>query len=120
MKSKGEIYLNSEKQLRQGGTSAISVLTQNRNHEDPIAQLIAETLIVWIQGNAPEYQAALDYLDYIPKRVAQTPIRVPRPIGVSNDLNERFGNRVADFLALRLVKEEEWPRWWCCWCVVLS
>jgi hypothetical protein len=26
-------------------------------------------------------------------------------------LNERFGSRVADFLALRLVKEPNWPRW---------
>ena len=111
IESKGETYLGAEEQLRQGGASAISVLSQNRSHKDPIAQLIAETLMAWIQGNAPEYQAALDYLDYIPKRVASTPIKVPRPIGVANDLNERFDHRAADFLALRLVKEEEWPRW---------
>jgi hypothetical protein len=68
-------------------------------------------LMSWISNKAPEYQPALDYLDEAPKRAARTPAMEPSPRGVANVLNERFGSRVADFLALRLVKETNWPRW---------
>lgn len=107
----GKNYLDAEYQLRQGGSAAINTLQKNRNHPDPIARLMAECLLLWMQGKAPEYQEVLDYLGYIPKELAKTPVGYPPPIGICNDLSERFASRVADFLALRLVKEKDWPRW---------
>jgi hypothetical protein len=109
--STGREYLAAEQQLMQGGTYAAETLSKNLQHPDPLARLTAKVLLEWMEGKAPEYQAALEYLDYIPKRLAETPAGAPRPIGVANDLNERFGGRVAEFLALRLFKEADWPRW---------
>lgn len=111
IESHGKAYLDAEYLLRQGGSAAINTLYQNRNHPDPIARLMVESLLPWMQGKAPEYQAAFDYLDYIPKRLAETPAMTPPPIGIANALSEYFGYRVANFLALRLVKQNDWPRW---------
>lgn len=111
IESRGNDYLDAEFLLRQGNSDAINTLCQNRNHPNPIARLMVESLLLWMEGKTSEYQAALDYLDYIPKRLAKTPVGVPPPIGVSNELSDRFGSRVADFLALRLVKQDDWPRW---------
>lgn len=109
--SRGDPYLEAESQLRDGGTAAAEVLQGYREHPEPIARLLATTLLKWVRGQAPEYQAALEYLEYIPKRLAKTPVGAPPPTGVANELGERFGGRAADFLALRLVKETDWPRW---------
>lgn len=111
IESRGKDYLDAEYLLRQGGSAAVNTLYQNRNHPDPIARLIVESLLLWLQGKASEHQAALDYLDYIPKRLAKTPVGSPPPLGVSNELRDRFGDRVANFLALRLVKQDDWLRW---------
>ena len=111
IESYGKDYLDAEYQLRQGGSAAMNTLRQNRNHPDPIARLMVECLFLWMQGKAPEFQAALDYLDDAPKRVEGTRLLAPPPISIAYVLNKRFGSRVADFLALRLVKEKDWPRW---------
>jgi len=108
----GQEYLDAEMNLRNGGQLTLNTLRAKASqHPDPIAILIASCLQKWIQGSVPEFQQALDYLDYIPKRLAQTPAGVPRPIGVANDLNERFSSKVRELLALRLLKESHWPRW---------
>jgi hypothetical protein len=109
--SRGKTYLDVEHELMRNNPTTIYVLQQNRNHPDPVIRLMVSCLLSWISGKVPEYQAVLDYLDEVPKRVARTPARVPAPESVAFVLNERFGSRVADFLALRLVKEPNWPRW---------
>lgn len=109
--NRDETYLDAEARLRSGGAPAAEVLDRNRDHPDPIARLIAHTQLKWMQGRAPDYQAALEYLEWIPKRLAKTPVGTPPPQAVANDLSERFGAGAADFLALRLVKQTDWPRW---------
>jgi hypothetical protein len=50
----GKEYLDAEYQLGHGGAAAIDTLQQNRNHPDPIARLMVECLLAWMQGTAPE------------------------------------------------------------------
>ena len=109
--SYGRDYLDAEQTLRDGGPAALSVLQENLQHIDPVARLMVSCLLRWMEGRAPEFQAALDYLDYIPKKLAQTPVGAPRAVGVANDLSERFGAAAVDIVALRLAKDSDWPRW---------
>jgi hypothetical protein len=108
----GADYLKAEQALRNGGTTASATLRKNLNHADPVARIIARCLLDWNEGRAPQYQEALDYLDRLTKRLARTPVTKPPPTGVAAELNERFGDRVIDFLAVRLLKErDDWPDW---------
>lgn len=111
LKSRGQAYLDAEYLLRQGGKEALNILSQSKNHKDPVARLMVETLIVWIQKEETNYQTALSYLDNLPKRYTRTPLNAPPPVSVAYTLNEDFGNGVANVLALRLVKEQDWPHW---------
>ncbi len=111
LKSRGKAYLDAEYLLRQGGKETLTLLSQNKNHKDPIARLMVGTLMIWMQEEEPKYQIALDYLDNLPKKYARTPISAPPPISVAYMLNEDFYNSVANVLALRLIKENEWPYW---------
>jgi hypothetical protein len=110
-KSRGQTYLNIERELTRDNPVTVHGLQRYRNHPDPVIRLMVGCLLSWISGNAPEFQSALDYLEEAPKRVARTPARFPSPGSVAYVLNERFGSRAADFLALRLAKELNWPRW---------
>jgi hypothetical protein len=109
--SHGKDYLDAEYHLRKGGAAALDTLQQNRDHPDPVARLMVECLLAWMQGTAREYQKALDYLDRLPQELAGTCAPFPSADGVAGSLSEWFGSRVADFLALRLAKEIDWPRW---------
>ncbi len=104
-------YLDVEHMLLNGGQAAVSTLQKQTQNSDPIACLMAGTLLERIRGQAPEQQNVVDYLDYIPKRLARTPLGKPSPQGVANDLNERFADGAVNFLALRLVKQRKWPSW---------
>ena len=109
--SHGQDYVRAEKTLRDGGGSAKATLQKNLVNPDPLARLIAQVLLEWMEGTKPEDQKALDYLDGLPKRLASTPLTMPPPDGVAAELKNRFGGRVAEFLAVRLVKGTDWPRW---------
>ena len=111
LSSYGKDYLEAEQKLRDGGEQAITVLRKNLQHADPVAQLIAKTLLNWIEGKAPENQKALDYLEYYPNRIARTPITEPSPTGIARYFNIEFGSKVNDILAVRLVKGTDWPHW---------
>lgn len=111
MSSYDQVYINAEETLLNGGQAAVITLQKQVQSPDPIACLIAKTLLKRIQNQAPEQQKALDYLEHIPKRLAKTPRGKPSPQGVANDLNENFGDLVLDILSLRLVKQTEWPAW---------
>lgn len=109
--SYGQDYVRAEKTLRDGGAGARATLQKNLMNPEPIARLIAQVLLEWMEGTKPEDQKALDYLDGLPKRLARTPVTMPPPSGVAVELKNRFGGRVAELLAMRLVKGTDWPRW---------
>jgi hypothetical protein len=109
--SYGKDYLEAELALRNGGSAATLFLQKNLTHPDPVARLMARCLLDWMEGNRPEYIAALNYLDTLPKILARTPITSPDPTASARYLTKHYGDRVADVLALRLVKETDWPHW---------
>jgi len=107
----GQVYLEAEQKLRNAESEALPMLRANLQNQDPIIRLFASVLVNWIEGRSPDNQAALDYLEYIPKRAAETPLGVPPPDGVAAELTYRFGARVVDLAAVRLVKETNGPQW---------
>ena len=109
--SSGRLYLESETKLRKSGDAALPTLRSNLQNSDPLARLIAKCLRDLLEGRAPDYEPALNYLDSLPQRLARTPITSPPPTGVAAYLTQHFGARVVEFLALRLVKETDWPHW---------
>lgn len=109
--SHGQDYFEVERLLLAGGATAQAALRDNLDHADPIGQLIAGQLLARMEGCAPDVEPALAYLDGLPNRLARTPIPSPSPLGVAAYLGQHFRGRVADYLALRLVKATEDPHW---------
>jgi hypothetical protein len=109
--SMGADYLSAERKLRGAGAAAVPTLRAKLQHPDYIARSIAKCLLNWIEGRGAEFQAALDYLDFIPRRLAKTPVGSPPPVGVAAELTDRYAARVTEFLAVRLVKSPGWPSW---------
>ena len=109
--SSGRAYVALEEQLRAGGQEATDPLRRRLADPDPVNQLMARVLLAWIAGQAPECSEALEYLQALERRLAKTPVGSPPPVAVATELDDRFGPRVAECLALRLVKELDWPHW---------
>ncbi len=109
--STGQAYLEADRRLREGGEQAVLTLRENLARPDPVARLLARTTLDWLEGSGPDYQAVLDYLEYIGKLMATTPVGTPPPLGVAGHLSDTFGARAVDLLALRLVKCTDWPNW---------
>ena len=109
--STGQQYLDAEQALFSAGAPVTGVLQQNLQNPDPVASLIARVLLDWKQGRGEEFNRANEYLNGLPNRLARTPITAPPPVGVAGYLSQNFGPRVAEFLAVRLLKEGGWPGW---------
>lgn len=109
--SSGAAYVEADRKLRDSGALAEPTLRKNLHNPDPIARLLARTTLDWLEGSAQDYQAVLDYLEYIPNRLSRTPVGNPPPLLVASYLSLQFGARAVDFLAARLVKGTDWPHW---------
>ena len=109
--SQNQDYLDAEQQLLHGGQEAMTTLRANLACPDLVGQLIARQLLARMEGKAPDVQPALAYLDDLPQSLARTPISAPSPMGVAAYLGMHFDARVADFMAVRLVKITQDPRW---------
>jgi HEAT repeat protein len=107
----GQPFRDAERELLQGGPAAAATLRQNLNHPDPVAQLLARCLLDQVEGRKPEYQNAIDYLNTLESMLAETPITTPSPTGAVSYLKKHFGDRVAELLAVQLVKGTDWPHW---------
>lgn len=107
----GQTYLDVDRRLRESGVLAEPTLRRNLINPDPMVRLLARTTLDWLEGSAQDYQAVLDYLEDVPKRVARTPAGTPSPLGVASHLSFQYSARAVDFLAARLVKGTDWPHW---------
>ena len=108
----GQDYVDAERELLQGGAAAVVTLrAQLTGNRDPLARLVAECVLDQIEGRKPEYAEAMAYIDGLPLKLARTPITSPSPTGIASYLTKHYGDRVAPYLALRLVKGTDWPRW---------
>ena len=107
--SRGEAYLVAEGALRESEESA-AVLTRQLNHADPIGRLTARVMLEWADAATGEFDAAAAYLDALDRRFGPTVAGMPPVTGVVENLSARFGPRIAEFLALRLVQQPQ-PAW---------
>lgn len=114
VESVGHAYLELESALRQAarsGSADVESVRGNLAHADPIARLLAKVILDWAGPRENDFTLALDYLDKLPVELARTVLGTPSPSGTESYLTLHFGNRLAELLALRLVKEQGWPQW---------
>lgn len=109
--SVGPEYLRAEEALRARGPGVASILREPLDGPDPVAHLLARVLLAWTGEKKGDYDDVLEFLDYVPRRLASTPIGAPSPTGIAGTLEDNYGDRVADLLMLRLLKTPDWPRW---------
>ena len=109
--SEDEAYERVEARIRQAGAEAAPVLRQNLDHTDPVGQLTARVLLEWTEAASDDYVKAAQYLELLPGRFVGTVVQAPPVRGVLHNLNARFGSRLAEFLALRLVKQSQPANW---------
>jgi hypothetical protein len=106
----GSAYFEAEHALR-SATAGTNPAQLPSLDADPVADLILEVLQQWRQAEGVEFARALDYLDTLPARLALTPITRPSPSGIASYLSLHFGPRVANLLAVHLIKQTDWPYW---------
>jgi hypothetical protein len=111
LNSKGREYFEAERAYRLAGGSPALPVAPSANNLDPLSALILHVLGQWRQPEAQEFDQALEYLDKLPARLAETPITSPSPSGIAGYLSMHFGSRVADLMAVHLIKQTDWPRW---------
>lgn len=109
--SLGQPYLDAEQQLLEQGKSAAAFLQEKLTSAAPFAKLIIQVILERIASDEI-FQECLIYLDEIEQEMAPTIKQFPSPEGVANYLIQTYGERVASFLGLYLVKlGDEWPNW---------
>jgi hypothetical protein len=106
----GREYFEAERALRLAGSFPPIPKVSSLN-TDPLDALILNVLREWRQPEAEEFDRALEYLDTLPSRLAETPITSPSPSGVAGFLSLHYGWRVADLMGVHLIKQSDWPRW---------
>jgi hypothetical protein len=107
----GQVYQEAEKALLTGGTPAEEELRLNLTNTDPVARAIARTTLAMIQGRAPENAKALQMIEWAKSDFAPTILLTPPPRAVGGRLLESFADKPAEYLALQLLKQEDWPEW---------
>lgn len=107
----GQDYLAAEKALRGGGDAALTVLNQVAadTTQTPLARFIATTLANVSGDRGAACDSALSALNGLEVHAGKTPRSVP-DVEIAAGRLSRFGD-ITDFIALRMLKETEWPEW---------
>lgn len=103
----GAEYVAAERDLAGAFRSGASAPVMR----DPVAQLVVTAARNWNGELGADYAGALEYLDNIERWVKGTAVGTPPPEAVATYLERHYANRVAGLMALRLLKQPEWPRW---------
>jgi hypothetical protein len=114
LEAAGPDYLRGELDLRQAAPLDPALNQRMREvsaHGEPIARLLAQVVLDWGGAKRADFDAALAYLDRLPGKLARTAMGKPSPTGTESYLTLHFADRVAELLALRLIKEDAWPPW---------
>lgn len=104
-------YLDAEAELRAGGESTAIILQQIAadKNQPPLARFIAASIAAWIDGKGNNYEIAMNSLGGLVAHAERTPKGLPSPDVAAGRL-ARFDD-ISDFVALRLLKETDWPQW---------
>ena len=86
-------------------------LKEQQASRDPAASLLATVALNRAGPLRDDYKQAFEYLERLPAKMAKTVIGSPSGVGVEGYLTLHFEGRLAELLALRLIKEPEWPHW---------
>lgn len=107
----GQDYLDAEKALRAGGETTATALKQfsANSKQPPLTRFIAATIAAWIDGKGANYDTAMQVLAVTAEHAAHTPRGTPSPDTAAAKL-ELFDD-ISDFVALRMLKETDWPEW---------
>jgi hypothetical protein len=105
-----EAYLTAERALREAPERA-DVLGEALGDPDPVARLLAGVALEWGEAEDHPFGSALRRLDDLERRFARTAARTPPVQFVVDELSARYGGRLAELLALRLVKQPEQAPW---------
>jgi hypothetical protein len=111
LNGRGREYFEAERAYRLAGDLSALPQAPSAANMDPLSTLILQVLRQWKQPEAKEFDQALEYLDTLPSRIAKTPITSPSPSGIAGYLSMHFGWRVADLMAVHLIKQTDWPQW---------
>lgn len=103
--AKGEDYLKAETGLLDGGEDVATLLRQNVSDTNIVVRSIARNILGMKCGIMPENQNALKILENTSRHFKPTVTGYPPPSITSGNLRVSIGPRVAEFLALRLLKE---------------
>jgi hypothetical protein len=112
----GAEYLEAERQLRrwvaQGAVDAEQAIKRGAaESRDPITKLLADVLPAARGPAAQDYDTLEQVLVTLPAHTNRTPLGSPPPQTFQSVVTRTFGSRVTKFLALRLVKDPDEPRW---------
>jgi len=109
--SYGKNYLDAEQALRAGGTATATELQkiQADTSQTPLTRFIAGTIADWANGKGGSFDAALKTLANVQTRASKTPRNVPLADTAAAKL--QLFDDIENFLALRMLKEIDWPAW---------
>jgi hypothetical protein len=110
----GRLHVAAEQRLREigPGTELISQLEKvGIDETDPVVPLMKSVLSTLQSEQGAELDAAMLHIDQQAERYEGTQIPYPRPDVLASDLDYEHGARAVPYLAVRLMKEPEWPDW---------
>lgn len=107
--SEDEAYLNAEARLMESAREAPGSLGRLAP-DDPVGRLLARVLES-AEERAADVEEASRYLDEAERWFARTVVGVPRVDAVVENLTRQHGGRLAEVLALRLVRVPSAPEW---------
>jgi hypothetical protein len=105
-----DAYLMAERALLEA-PEPVDALTEPLEYPDPLARLIADVVYEWRETEDHPFSGALRDLDDAERRFASTVAGAPPVRAVIEQLSARYGGRLAELLALRLVKQPEQASW---------
>ena len=112
--SYGKQHVAAEQRLRQMGPGAEFASQANQvgvDEVDPVIPLMRSVLSTLQSEQGVELDAAMSHMDQQAERYEGTQVPHPRPDVLASDLDYEHGARAVPYLAVRLMKEPEWPDW---------
>lgn len=108
----GKQHVAAERRLREiGPGTALALQSAEVDEADPVVPLMKSVLLALQSEQGAELDAAMAHMDRQAERYEGTQVPHPRPDVLASDLDYEHGVRAAPYLAVRLMKEPDWPAW---------
>jgi hypothetical protein len=110
----GKQHVAAERRLREMGPGeelASQMSNAGVDEADPVVPLMKSVLSTLQSERGGELDAAMSHMDQQAESYEGTQTQYPRPDVLASDLNYEHGARAVPYLAVRLMKEPDWPAW---------